>query len=176
MKKICLLLLISSLLSPAYSKEHFSDVQKDNLHYAYAYGEQFTKDGKQKNHLTNDKKGLGFIMAAIAWQESSAGINTVGKKGHKAYGMFQNYLPTVKARYKQIGINLPDQFIVNMLNGPRENSATWAYIELSYWLDIHKGNMRKALSSYNAGWNIKAGSKYAQDVLEKAYYLKNNWE
>lgn len=173
MKKALLaaLLLASSL---AYSSEHtFSNVQIDNLTYAYNFGEQFTKDGKYKTNETRYQNGLGYIMAAILWQESSAGLKTKGKEGHQAYGMFQNYLPTMRERTKQIGWNLSDTEIKRMLN-KRSNSASWAYIELSYWLNIHKGDIRKAISSYNAGWKVKAGDKYASQVLEKAYYLKNN--
>lgn len=173
MKKALLagLMLISSY---AHSNEHtFSNVQMDNLQYAYQFGEQFSKDGKYKTHENIHKPGLGYIMAAILWQESSAGLLTTGKKGHQAYGMFQNYLPTMKERLKQQNWKLTDTEIKRMLN-KRSNSASWAYIELSYWLNIHEGDMRKAISSYNAGWNVKAGNKYASQVLDKAYYLKNN--
>lgn len=165
------LMLVSSY---AHSSEHtFSNVQLDNLQYAYQFGEQFTKDGKYKTHETRDKNGLGYVMAAILWQESSAGTNLKPKQNHHAYGMFQNYLPTMRERTKQYGWNLSDTEIKRMLN-KRSNSASWAYIELSYWLNIHKGDMRKAISSYNSGWNVKSGNTYATQVLEKAYYLKNN--
>ena len=79
----------------------------------------------------------------------------------------------MRARVKELGYNMTDAEIKRMLN-KRSNSASWAYIELSYWLNIHKGDIRKAISSYNSGWNVKAGSKYASEVLEKANYLKNN--
>ena len=113
-------------------------------------------------------------MAAIAWQESSAGINTSkNKKKHHAYGVFQNYLPTVRNRAAQNNWNLSDTEIKRMLSD-RKHSARWAYIELSYWLNIHNGDIRKAISSYNAGWNVKAGNKYASQVIEKANYLKSH--
>lgn len=171
-KSLVALLLFSATLTDVRAEHVFSETQLDNLQYAYKFGEQFTKSGEFKKPHERNENGLGYLMAAIAWQESSAGINTIGEKGHKAYGMFQNYLPTVKSRFKQMDIDLPDQFIINLLQGPRVNSATWAYIELSYWLKIHNGNTRKALASYNAGWNTKSGKKYAQDVLTKAKYLK----
>lgn len=174
MKKAILALAMLSCSVFASEKPNFSNVQLDNLHYAYQFGEQFTKDGKYKTTETISKSGLGYIMAAIVWQESSAGINTGGnKKDHHAYGMFQNYLPTVKNRAAQMDWKLTDTQIKRMLKD-RKQSARWAYIELSYWLNIHNGNMRKAISSYNAGWNIKAGNKYASDVIVKANYLKSN--
>ena len=173
MRKALLAGLFALSLS-AHSSEHtFSNVQLDNLNYAYQFGEQFSKDGKFKTHENMHKKGLGYIMAAILWQESSAGVNLKDKKGHHAYGMFQNYLPTMRARINQLGYNMTDAQIKKMLS-KRSNSARWAYIEFSYWLNIHNGNIRKAISSYNAGWKTSAGSKYASEVLEKANYLKSN--
>lgn len=54
------ILALTMLSASVFSAEHhFSNVQLDNLHYAYQFGEQFTKDGKYKTHETRDKKGLG---------------------------------------------------------------------------------------------------------------------
>lgn len=174
MKKAILALAMLSTAAFASEKPNFSNVQLENLHYAYSFGEQFTKDGKYKTHENSHKAGLGYIMAAIAWQESSVGVNTgKDKKKHHAYGMFQNYLPTVRSRAEQLNWKLTDTEIKNLLKD-RKQSARWAYIELSYWLNIHNGDMRKAISSYNAGWNTKAGNTYASLVIDKANYLKSN--
>jgi hypothetical protein len=172
-KALCAALLVLS--SMAFGSEHtFSNVQLENLNYAYQFGEQFAKDGKYKTPETRyNNQGLGYVMAAILWQESSAGLKTKGKSGHQAYGIFQNYMPTMRNRLKQIGWNMSDAEIKRMLKN-RSHSASWAYIELSYWLNRHNGNMRKAIASYNAGNNWKAGDGYAKEVLEKAYYLKAN--
>lgn len=161
--------------SMAFGSEHtFSNVQLDNLHYAYNFGEQYQKSGKEKDtDKRYDNNGLGYIMAAIAWQESSAGIKTSAGPKHNSYGVFQNYLPTVRNRVAQEGKRLSDSEIKRMLKS-RKNSAQLAYIELSYWLNIHNGNMRKALASYNSGWNASGGRLYASQVLEKAYFLKQN--
>lgn len=171
-KALCAALLALSFWGNA-SEHTFSNVQLDNLHYAYSFGEQFQKNGKFKEHQHRyDNNGLGYIMAALAWQESSAGTNTAKGKGHHAYGMFQNYLPTLRERVKQVGWKMSDEEIVRMVKS-RKNSATWAYVELSYWLDRHKGDMRKAIASYNAGNKWKAGNGYASQVIEKANYLKS---
>lgn len=174
MKKVLATLLLTASMS-AYSVEPtFSNEQLDNLQYAYAFGEQFQKSGKFKEHSNRyDNNGLGYIMAGLVWQESSAGLNTgKHKQKHHAYGMFQNYLPTLRSRAEQAGWKMSDKEIIKMVQ-KRQYSASWAYIELSYWLDIHKGDMRKAISSYNAGWKVKAGNTYATQVLEKANYLKS---
>lgn len=172
-KALCAALL--AFASLAHGTEHtFSNVQLENLNFAYAFGEQYSKDAKFKSHEKRyDNNGLGYIMAALAWQESSAGVNVQHKDGHHAYGMFQNYLPTLKSRVKQSGWELTDAEIIKMVK-VRKNSAAWAYIELSYWLNRHNGDIRKAISSYNAGNNVKAGNKYASQVLEKANYLKSH--
>lgn len=153
----------------------FTNEQLDNLQFAYAFGEQFQKSGKFKEHENRyDNNGLGYVMAGLVWQESSAGLNTgAHKEKHHAYGMFQNYLPTLRARVAQMGWNMTDKQIIKMVQ-KRSHSATWAYIELSYWLERHNGDMRKAIASYNAGNNHKAGNQYASDVLAKANYLKSH--
>lgn len=171
MKKVLATLLLTVSMSAHSVEPTFSNEQLDNLHYAYAFGEQYQKSGKFKE--TPNQKGLGYIMAGLLWQESSAGINQgLNKDKHHAYGMFQNYLPTLRSRVQQVGWKMSDKEIIRMVQ-KRQNSASWAYIELSYWIDVHKGDLRKAIASYNAGWNVKVGSKYASEVLEKANYLKS---
>lgn len=171
MKKVLATLLLTVSMSAHSVEPTFNSEQLDNLHYAYAFGEQYQKSGKFKENP--NQKGLGYIMAGLLWQESSAGINQgLNKDKHHAYGMFQNYLPTLRSRVQQVGWKMSDKEIIRMVQ-KRQNSASWAYIELSYWIDVHKGDLRKAIASYNAGWNVKVGSKYASEVLEKANYLKS---
>lgn len=171
MKKVLATLLLTVSMSAHSVEPTFSNEQLDNLQYAYAFGEQYQKSGKFKENP--NQSGLGYIMAGLLWQESSAGINQgLNKDKHHAYGMFQNYLPTLRSRVQQVGWKMSDKEIIRMVQ-KRQNSASWAYIELSYWIDVHKGDMRKAIASYNAGWNVKAGSNYASEVLEKANYLKS---
>lgn len=169
------LFVISSFSHAADKEITFTPQQMEVLHYAYQFGEQFTKQGEQKDDANRyDGKGLGYIFAALVWQESSAGTVTKGKDGHAAYGIFQNYLPTLRNRMAQNNVNMSDREIIRHV-GLRENSATWAYEELNYWLHVHKGDTRKAIASYNAGWKWKShGLKYANQVLWKANYLKAN--
>lgn len=174
MKKLLLAALLCASMSVSasgLSNVHFTDTQFNNLQYSYAFGEQYTRKGELKTDP--GERGLGYIMAAIAWHESSAGIKTSAGSGHHAYGMFQNYLPTLRNRAIQKGLDMSDRQLIRHM-GNRENSASWAYEELQYWLTVHKGDTRKALASYNAGWKIKNGMKYANDVLSKANYLKAN--
>lgn len=172
MNKLIALVMLAVSFGANASSIKFNDTQMDNLQYAYRYGEQFTKKGVRKE-LDDTKRGLGFVMAGIAWQESSAGINLSPKKNHHAYGMFQNYIKTVRAKKEKRGVKMSDREIIKKIS-KRDVSADYAIDELSYWLKVRKGNMRLALASYNAGWDYKKGLGYADSVLRKANYLKRN--
>lgn len=164
MKKLILLICVLLFSAPTWAY-NFSDTQIKNMSKAYQYG---------KKKLPTQRYGNldhGYIMAAILWQESSAGINC-GKNGH-AVGPFQNYIPTVKSRMKQNGVTKSNSQIASELSS-FNNSAHWANVELDYWLTVHKGNINKAIASYNAGWQIQKGQGYSRSVIQKANYLKSN--
>lgn len=170
---LTLVFSLNSQAKPLY--DNFSAKQIDNLHFAYQFGEQYDRMGKMKEPLTPenryDNKGLGHIMAGIAWQETSAIDDLPRKRGHHAYGLFQNYIKTVKSKHKQRGIVMGEQELIDYISR-REVSAVYAMDELSAWLKIRKGDMRLALASYNAGWNYHKGLGYADAVLAKANHLK----
>jgi len=177
------LAIAAALLASSFSvhASRFVDTQLDNLYWAYNFGVQYDSMGKKKTHTSyegdfrpDDKDTrMGYIMAAIAWQESSAGMNMQRKKGHHAYGLFQNYIVTVRTKAKRLGVYFGDDHLKYMLEH-RDSSGLWAMDELRYWLEQHKGNMNLALSSYYGGWNTKAGKNYAAAVLKKEQYLRNN--
>lgn len=169
MRSFMMTLLLSLVLLQPFSlansytgNVNFKEVQLDNLKYAYDVGVQ----------SDIDLEDIGYIFSALVWQESSAGtITGEGKSGHKAYGIFQNYLPTVKSRLKQRGLTYSDQNVINMLKD-RHFSAIFAEMELSYWLEWHKGDIFKSLASYNAGYKWQRSKGYANEVLRKANHLK----
>ena len=74
---------------------------------------------------------------------------------------------------KQQGINRSSAQIKNELMN-FNTSATWASVELDSWLKTHKGDIRKALAGYNAGYKTNAGMGYSSSVIRKATYLKSN--
>lgn len=183
MKKFLKMFIIGSIMlfsaHSASAKKHLYDnfdlKQIDNLHFAYQFGEQYDRMGKMKEPLTMENRfddtGLGHIMAAIAWQETSAYDDLPQKKNHHAYGLFQNYIKTVRSKHKQRGIVMSDAELKKYLMR-RDISAVYAIDELSSWLKVRKGNIRLALASYNAGWNYQKGLGYADSVLAKAAHLK----
>lgn len=172
---IAFMLLITTHAYAGPSAPDFTDIQKTNLSYAYHYGKGYDLMGKHRdvehpNFL--NQRHLGTLFAAIAWEESSAGLNTGrNKKNHHAYGMFQNLYKTVVDKLNQRNIPFRHWYLKKDLE-TKSSSAEWAMDELSYWLMVRKGNIRVALASYNAGWNYKVGLGYADRVLSKNQRLK----
>lgn len=118
---------------------------------------------------------LGYTLAAISWRESRAGEDVVSmRSGLKAanMGAFQNKVQSVGDRegcknrkcYANVAIKLiTDQ----------EYAAHAALDEMRFWLGLHNQNVRKSLSSYNAGHSRNSKSNaYAADVVKKAKYLQ----
>lgn len=163
--KVAIIAILLFLSPSLFAQSNFSDKQISNMKKAYVFGESTNVKNYNGTNLS-----IGFIMAAILWQESSAGINI--KNGH-AVGAFQNYVPTVKNRLKQQGIIKTNAQVSKELS-IFNRSAHWANVEINYWLKTHKGDMPKALASYNAGYNVRAGMKYSSSVIRKATYLRNN--
>lgn len=48
------------------------------------------------------------------------------------------------------------------------------FVDDNSWLKTHKGNMPRALASYNAGYNVNAGLRYSSSIINKATYLRDN--
>lgn len=181
---IALSLLLTMDAASASMDAKLTATQKYNLSYAYAFGKQYERKDASFRDLTNadapKQNHMGYLFAAIAFAESSAGTNTGrDKKNHHAYGMFQNHIKTVKSKLNQRGYSFNDSQLKKHLE-KKEVSAEWAHDELAYWLKVRKGNVRLALASYNAGWNYKAGLTYADKVLRTERKLKetqflNEW-
>lgn len=144
---------------------HFTESQKEHMVFACDYG--------KRTDLYDEYDNICYIFSALIWQESGAGLKTTGGKGHIAYGVFQNYLPTVRNRFKQKGINISDTEIKILLND-RNYSAIFAEIEIKDWLKHRKGDLYKSLASYYGGWKWERAKWYADAVMSKAKYLEDN--
>lgn len=163
--KYFLIIMTTVFSTVSFAEKDFSKEQIKNLQKAYNYG----KNNPLKFKGTD--LNYGYILAAIMWQESSAGINCGA--GRHAVGPYQNLVTTVQSRMKQQGITKSRSQISNELLN-HSASAKWSRIELEYWLYTHKGNIGKALASYNAGWKYHKGMRYSKSVLNKANYLKKH--
>ena len=89
MKKVLATLLLTVSMSAHSVEPTFSSEQLDNLHYAYAFGEQYQKSGKFKENP--NQKGLGYIMAGLLWQELKnqllMNIRLLIRRENKIYGI-----------------------------------------------------------------------------------------
>lgn len=156
-------MLFITTISISQAKEpRFSQKQKENLQFACNYG----------THIEH-REDLCYVAAAILWKESSAGIKTSNGPSHPSYGIFQNYLKTVRNRLKQRGYHYTDNEIKRLLKDDII-SASFMEEELVYWLSRHNGNLYRAVASYNGGNKWRTSINYANDVFRKVAYLKKN--
>ncbi|QDH49048.1 lytic transglycosylase [Pantoea phage Phynn] len=140
------------------------------LEYSLRYGNKY--DAKTGKLVEVEKtKRLGYHLAAIAWIESRACVDTgKDKKNHRAYGCWQVTTTSVTSRSDKL---YPRRQVINQLETMRGGSH-YAMQELEYWLTYHKGNIRKALASYNKGFRYKdpRAQQYAKMVMTTARLLE----
>lgn len=138
----------------------FSDQQLNTMATAYHVGKS---------------QDLGFTLAAISWRESRAGEDVVSmRSGLKAanMGAFQNKVKTVGDREGCKNRKCYANVAIKLLTD-QEYAASAALDEMQFWLAYYKKNVRKSLSSYNAGFSRNPSSNaYASDVVKKAKYLQ----
>lgn len=121
---------------------------------------------------------LGYLMVAISWKESDLGRVTVNKSDgkHGSYSMYQILMDTAM---KKLGIKKQSEFQILAVKArlllDHKYAADMAVDELKYWYKVHKGDIKKTLASYNAGWkstDSKRGNAYAEDVLLRVKVLE----
>ena len=115
-------------------------------------------------------KDLGWTVASISLVESSAGLYRINLET-KDLGLFQ---VNAKTTYRTLGITnyykkmkIAEKIIYDDILG-----AYVAMSVLEYFKKYHKGDWRKMVASYNAGFNVKRGEKYMLKVVEKVKTLK----
>lgn len=130
---------------------------------------QFSESQKQvllRSYLAGEQDGFGLTLAAIAWQESCAGVYKMNFQDPSA-GNFHAYIPGVINRYPQLKQN---GFTQNMVGAMLVENDTFAeqiaIIELKYWQKEHKGNWKNIIKSYNKGYSW-------QKMSRQIYRLKN---
>lgn len=123
-----------------------------------------------------DSREDGYLLSAITWQESSAGLKNYRSDGvhwsMKSYGPFQILLKTAASR---LGCNSSKSCkkIKQKLMTDFSFSASLAKEEISYW-NNRLQNRNNAISAYNAGnnWRYSKGQEYRKEINEKVSYLK----
>lgn len=112
---------------------------------------------------------MNYVLAAIALKESNAGVHLINNKT-KDFGVFQNHLKTVASREGKA----PSKKIAKRLVNDFEYSADHAVKEIEFWKRVRgDANLQEILASYNAGYNLKAGRLYANDVMKKVSMLQS---
>ena len=115
---------------------------------------------------------LGYTLAAICWQESDCGKYNVNL-GDPSAGWYHIRIPVamqyLHIRNTEYNRNRVAQWLIDdpQLAG---DIAVW---QLRWWLKYHKGNWRKAVSSYNGGF--KGNEKYVKEIVRKVRILKRNF-
>lgn len=169
----------ATVVTPVYGKnvpeyvrslDTISEKQKKVLEYALRVGNKY--DRKTGKPVEVDKtKRLGYHLAAIAWIESRACEDTgKGKKNHGAYGCWQVTTSSAKETFSK---SYPKRTVIKKLE-TLHGGTECAIGELSYWLNYHRGDIKKALASYNAGFKYKnpRARQYAKMVMHTAKILE----
>lgn len=124
-----------------------------------------------------DSREEGYLLSAITWQESSAGLKTYRSDGDhwsmKSYGPFQILLKTAAAR-RNCKSSHSCKKVKQRLMTDFSFSADLAKEEISYW-ENRLQNRFDAISAYNSGnnWRYSKGQEYRKEITKKISYLKH---
>lgn len=139
----------------------FTDKQINVLHRAFQYGK---------------KHNMAYSLAAIAWKESSAGVNLRNPRDPSA-GVFH---VTVRNALHYAGWENTEpnqQVMYELLQLDFDTSANYAIKNLTFWRDAYKVGWKKTWQYYNGGRSYsEASRKYAEDIAAKVRKIKScNW-
>ena len=174
-KIITILFLLTSLIlgKTGISLEQqeyngFTEKQLNCITHAYELGKPFD---------------LGHTMAAIAWQESRAGVYLVNMQDPSA-GVFHNNLKSVLARHEELrDTGWQRNRIAQRLIESIDFSGAEALAELKYWQSVHGDRAWLLIwQSYNGGFafkrpnskGYKASLGYSHKLSRKVQFLIMN--
>lgn len=128
-----------------------------------------------RSYEIGEPHNLGYSLAAIVWQESSAGEYLVNSD-ERSYGPYQINLKTAMNRLDE-----QENFTKQQKNRLASNlmrleySSLFAIKELQYWLSIHGNDWSKVWASYNGGWSYDHAKPklYSLEIASKIRKLKN---
>ena len=151
-------LLLTGLLltsSNAIDFDKLTVKQQTTLNYAYMQGKEY---------------GFGHTLVAIAWIESEAGKYQININSLSSYdcGVFQSNVRSVLRRAKTLKSSYyTKKAVCTRLIEDMDFAITEALAELTYWEVVRKGNYKKLIASYNAGWNWKRGTAYFNKIKKE---------
>lgn len=128
-----------------------------------------------KSYQLGQKDGFGLTLAAIAWQESCAGLIKINGFDPSA-GLYHNYVKSVYERHPEIfipkknGIKFYQNKIMQMLIQNDVFAASEAISELKLWEKVFKKNYKKIIMGYNRGNSWEKNKK----ALKSATSYYNN--
>lgn len=155
--------------------DRFNEKQLENIRYAYHYGKKYE---------------LGFILGAIAWKESCAGLYRLNMQDPSAgnYHTILNLAIQIeriiqgKPKKKKIG-KFEQNVMAERLICDREFASRIALYQLKEWKKLRNNNLKEMLKSYNGGnrWLTNKESnqkveKYADEILKRASVIKEFFE
>ncbi|QPI17808.1 hypothetical protein POP12_016 [Pectobacterium phage POP12] len=164
--------------APVYVKDFYemNPIQKQNIKASIKIGNKYQYHTAKPVESSSDKR-LGYQLAAISWIESRACKDTgKGKKNHHAYGCFQILYNTAKTRTPEMSGASSKRLLVSRLE-TLQGGSDYALQELEYWLSYHKGDMKKALASYNAGFSYSSreAKTYSKMVMNTASLIEKHF-
>jgi len=129
---------------------------------------------QKMNILTTYKKAepfnMGYTMASILWQESSAYRYNVSVHDPSCGG-FHTSLRSVSNRHDLPHGGFHYNKLCQRLLNDREFAFSEALAELKYWHNVHRGDWFKIWGSYNGGW--ERNPRYARQIKDKVDFLQN---
>ena len=174
MKKVLMLLAlsISLVFASPYSKRLENELKTMNADQKKVLMHNLTTTMEQ----TGDRD-FALIMTSIAWKESGFGLNRNESKhcNNCSYGTHQVLLLNAIGKLKLKNTKENRIAIRKRLLTDEDLSHRLAMMELKGWLKIHKGNMQKAVASYNVGGasiRSNAGNRYQKDVFYRKQFLE----
>ncbi len=137
------------------------------------FASRFSKSQLEIAQFAYDKgrqHGFPQTMRAIAWQESSFGVN-LENKSEGSCGIFGNKADIVCTRLLQDGRIASKEAVREWLMDDAYFAANQCIAELNFWQDRRK-NWNDVIRSYNAGWHLENGDRYLKEIRSKMDYLK----
>ena len=132
-------------------------------------------------------ENLGYSLAAIAFYESSAGVNLVNRNDPSG-GVFHVHVKHVLDTFDLPMTEENIDLAIDMLSNNFDFAASLAMRELQWWLSRHNGSHFHAWRSYNGGyfwWSSRPDSvryrswDYATNIQNMVRFMESNcshWE